>query len=63
MPIIDEHPLKFLDECPAWARKAGVKDLREWQFIEHLLPLDFDNRLATLDLVRRVLEYWDKMGE
>jgi len=58
---------EFFDKCPAWARKAGVSSLLQWQFIEFLMPFSKEQRFDQLDEFRSVaiavLAYWDAMSE
>jgi len=65
----------FFNECPAWARKLGVADLKLWNFIESIMPYDWPDRFDFLQsgevrisseedtICRRVLEAWDAMSE
>lgn len=56
----------FLDKCPAWARKLGVRTLAQWRFIEAIMPLGKGGRFDELDELKvvatKVLDAWDEMA-
>lgn len=58
-----EEEEKFMDECPAWARKSGVRTLLQWQVAQSIVTLDWPKRFDRLDemrfVVEKVLRAWD----
>jgi len=58
---------KFLNDCPAWARKLGVESLPEWQVILSLASLGWPDRFDRIHrlswLTEHVLREWDGMSE
>lgn len=63
----------FLDECPAWARRRGVKNMDHWNWILGLMPMNWDVRkeafatdlqfsLEEKEIAERVLRNWDDMS-
>jgi len=57
----------FLTECPAWARKAGCKNIEEWRIIKTLASLgwpDRHDRIQELSWnIEHVLRVWDELTE
>jgi hypothetical protein len=61
----------FIDQCPAWARQLGVKDMETWKVIYDLGSWDWDSRQQMLHesnysedtrhLIMCVLRAWDSM--
>ena len=39
----------FLSQCPSWARKLGVMDLKLWNVIKKAMPLSKTARFDYLD--------------
>ena len=68
---------EFYTECPAWARRLGIKNLRLWQIVVQICSFNWEERFDFLarafeeetltlkesGLIRKVLEAWDEMTE
>ena len=58
---------QFLNDCPAWARRAGITNLLQWQICLSLASLPWPDRHDKLDEMKAVvvetLRVWDDMGE
>lgn len=65
--------LDFIDVCPAWARKLGIKKLEVWQTAQEVMPFPWYMRFDRLDeqeadhiitgeekgIIIKLLENWD----
>lgn len=65
---------EFIDACPAWVRKQGVKTPRLWAWIKELMPMNLDIRQEAftrvwaftaeeVKIAEQVLAYWDAMSD
>jgi len=63
---------RFIQTCPAWARKLGVSSPDMWNWISLLMSTDYDRRQEQYEKVavngdsrwipiaQRVLTFWDQ---
>lgn len=40
---------KFMDDCPAWARKCGVDSMALWKFCDRMIGHSWDERHAAME--------------
>jgi len=48
MDIKQTEEEKFLEECPAWSRKQGIRNIKQWHIAVKLMPFDKGMRIDKL---------------
>ena len=53
--------LKFISECPAWAQRLGVKDLKIWKIIANCMPLGKSQRFDYVESIQHADDMLDRI--
>ena len=52
---LDTHSA-FIQECPAYARQAGISDINQWNIVKLLMPLSNETRMDELNKIKDNIE-------